>query len=77
MIIDCEGCTARPVACADCVVTFVLEVPRRRGAGRTDRRVADGPARPPAFELDEAERTALGTLAELRLVPPLRMAEGG
>jgi len=78
MIIDCEGCTARPAACADCVVTFVLEVPRRRGADDPARhgRVADAPVRP-VFELDDAEQRALGTLSQLRLVPPLRMAEGG
>lgn len=28
MLIDCEACTARPVACSDCVVTF-LTVPVR------------------------------------------------
>ncbi|UJP39213.1 hypothetical protein [Cellulomonas palmilytica] len=80
MIIDCEGCVAGPAACGDCVVTFVLEVPRRRGAGGAggdDGRVADVRERPPVFELDEAERAALGTLSQLRLVPPLRMAEGG
>ncbi len=77
MIIDCEGCTARPAACADCVVTFVLEVPRRRGTERTGGGDAAARVGPPAFELDEAERAALGTLSDLRLVPPLRMAEGG
>jgi hypothetical protein len=27
MIIDCGTCTARPAACADCVVTALLEAP--------------------------------------------------
>ena len=27
MIIDCGSCSARPAACADCVVTAVLEAP--------------------------------------------------
>jgi hypothetical protein len=31
MIIDCESCTVRGVACADCVVTF-LPIPVRAGA---------------------------------------------
>ncbi|AEI11949.1 MULTISPECIES: hypothetical protein [Cellulomonas] len=70
MIIDCEGCTARPRACGDCVVSFVLEVPARADAGR---QAGGGPA----FELDEDERRALGTLAALHLVPPLRMAAHG
>ncbi len=79
MIIDCQGCTARPAACADCVVTFVLEVPARADRERT--REPGRPARdsraPVPFELDDAERRALGTLADLHLVPPLRLAEGG
>ena len=27
MVIDCEGCTARGQACADCVVTVLLGAP--------------------------------------------------
>ncbi|CAM5779930.1 4Fe-4S ferredoxin-type domain-containing protein OS=Cellulomonas persica OX=76861 GN=CPE01_03800 PE=4 SV=1 [Cellulomonas persica] len=91
MIIDCEGCTARPAACADCVVTFVLEVPARAAGDRPRERLRERPSdraheRPPGvagrdarvpFELDDAERRALGTLADLNLVPPLRLAEGG
>ncbi len=78
MIIDCQGCTARPAACADCVVTFVLEAPARTAGPRTGRPVAAPDRDAPApFELDDAERRALGTLAELDLVPPLRLAEGG
>lgn len=74
MIIDCEGCTARPAACGDCVVTFVLEVPgRTAGAGGPDGPRAAGAA----FELDEGERRALGALAALQMVPPLRLADSG
>jgi hypothetical protein len=74
MIIDCEGCTARPAACGDCVVTFVLEVPGR-GAGT--RWPAGAPDAGAAFELDDDERRALGTLAALQMVPPLRLADSG
>lgn len=90
MIIDCQGCTARPAACADCVVTFVLEVPARATRERPrEPRLARSDEHAPSvgrpdearaavpFELDEAERRALGTLADLHLVPPLRLAEGG
>lgn len=27
MLIDCESCSARPAACADCVVTALLDTP--------------------------------------------------
>lgn len=27
MIIDCDSCSARPAACADCVVTALLDSP--------------------------------------------------
>ena len=53
MIVDCEGCRVRDLACGDCVVSFLL--------GTTDHR------------LDDAERQALGVLAESGLVPPLRL----
>ncbi|NMM30468.1 MAG: hypothetical protein HHJ10_05360, partial [Cellulomonas sp.] len=63
MIIDCDSCTVRGAACADCVVTF-LTVRVRAGAA--------GPPAPAAFDLDVAERGAIGVLAASGLVPPLR-----
>lgn len=63
MLIDCDTCTQRDVACADCVVSF-LTIPVRpyeplpRGA---------------RAELSESEGRALGVLAGSGLVPPLRM----
>ncbi|HZI97215.1 MAG TPA: hypothetical protein VFD41_06780 [Actinomycetales bacterium] len=59
MIIDCDGCTARPHACADCVVTVLLGMPEM------GERV----------ELDDAEQAAVGVLAAAGLVPPLRLVE--
>jgi hypothetical protein len=61
MIIDCDGCSARPHACSDCVVTVLLGMPAVRGG----------------VELDAAERTAVGVLAAAGLVPPLRLVEQG
>ncbi|WP_426592240.1 hypothetical protein ACPPVS_10640 [Cellulomonas sp. McL0617] len=60
MIIDCDTCTERGAACADCVVTF-LTIPVR--------------TRSPA-ELDADERRAIEVLAASGLVPPLRMVQG-
>jgi hypothetical protein len=54
MIIDCERCEMRNVACDDCVVSFLL-------------------AAPPTRELADEEAGALAVLAEVGLVPPLRM----
>lgn len=59
MIIDCDGCTARPHACSDCVVTVLLGMPA----------VSQG------VELDDAEQVAVGVLAAAGLVPPLRLVE--
>jgi|RhiMetdeSRZDD1v2_1073273.scaffolds.fasta_scaffold14646_10 hypothetical protein len=30
MLIDCNQCSMRDIACADCVVTVLLELPKRR-----------------------------------------------
>lgn len=59
MLIDCDTCTVRGAACADCVVTF-LTIPVR--------------SRSPA-ELDAGEQKAIEVLAASGLVPPLRMVQ--
>jgi len=68
MIIDCDTCTERGAACADCVVTF-LTIPVRSPA--PDERPAVHAAG--AVELDAAEQHAIGVLAASGLVPPLRL----
>ena len=30
MLIDCNQCSMRDIACSDCVVTVLLDLPRRR-----------------------------------------------
>ena len=55
MLIDCETCVARDIACRDCVVNVLLASP------------------PEPIEIDDAERTALRSLAQAGLVPPLRL----
>lgn len=57
MLIDCDTCEVRDIACSDCVVSVLLGMP--------------APEAP--VELDEAERTAIGVLAQSGLVPPLRL----
>ena len=55
MLIDCESCRVRDLACGDCVVTVLL--------GKSDASV----------DFDDAEYQAVGALAELGLIPPLRL----
>ncbi len=57
MLIDCDTCEVRGLACGDCVVSVLL-----------------GP--PPGLELDAAERAAIDVLADVGLVPPLRLVRG-
>jgi len=79
MIIDCDTCTERGAACADCVVTF-LTIPVRASAPPAVPVTAPGtPAGTAAVtaagavELDAAEQHAIGVLAASGLVPPLRL----
>ncbi|MBU4216035.1 MAG: hypothetical protein KJ548_04000 [Actinobacteria bacterium] len=65
MMIDCDTCTARGPACADCVVSF-LTVPVGPAAG--------GPGR---IDLGSAEFQALDVLAGAGMVPPLRHPRAG
>ena len=64
MLIDCETCAVRDVACGDCVVTFLFAaLPVEAG-------------RPTPVHLDPDEAGALQVLAEYGLVPPLRLDHG-
>jgi hypothetical protein len=55
MLIDCDNCEVRDIACSGCVVSTLLSAP---GGGH---------------EIDEGERRALDILADVGLVPPLRL----
>ena len=75
MIIDCDTCTARATACADCVVTF-LTIPVRASPApvrATATTTATATTAAGAVELDAAEQHAIGVLAASGLVPPLRL----
>ena len=65
MEIDCGRCEMRGAVCQDCVIT-VLE----------PRNVAGFSAEVPRY-LPEAEVTALGVLAAVGMVPPLRLSLPG
>lgn len=68
MLIDCNSCVARDLACDDCVVTVLLATPPPA------IRPAYGPGDPSdRLDLDEADRVAIEHLASAGLVPPLRL----
>jgi hypothetical protein len=63
MIIDCDRCDMRNIACDDCVVSVLLAAPPA-----VDRGV---------IEWSESESGALDALAHGGLVPPIRMTGAG
>ena len=68
MIIDCSDCLVRAIACADCVVTVLLGAPGMP-SGSDGRRV--GP--PSRITLEQEELGAMGVLADVGLVPTLKL----
>jgi hypothetical protein len=59
MIIDCDSCEMRNIACDDCVVSVLLAAPRPVDQGD--------------IEWSDDESGALRVLAQSGLVPPLRL----
>jgi hypothetical protein len=73
MIIDCDSCEVRGDACHDCVVGVLLGTP---GSPPGDEDQPDLPSGAPVLQLDAPERRALDVLADLGLVPKLRLVAG-
>ena len=78
MVIDCERCEVRGLACGDCVVGVLLGMPGVvPGALDGPADGADEPGRRPsgasAVHLDAPEQRALAVLADQGLVPRLRL----
>ncbi|MHB0927413.1 MAG: hypothetical protein ACYC3W_00595 [Candidatus Nanopelagicales bacterium] len=61
MIISCDGCVMRDLACTDCVVTHFLALPAPQPVG--------------AVDLGPNEQRALTVLQGSGLLPPWRMRE--
>ena len=57
LIIDCDTCQMRDISCDDCVISFLIGPPAER----------------PVLSLAEPEAQAMATLADVGLVPPLRL----
>ena len=81
MVIDCERCEVRGLACGDCVVGVLLGMPGvAPGApdgpadgARTDGGSGRRPSGASAVHLDAPEQRALAVLADQGLVPRLRL----
>ena len=78
MVIDCERCEVRGLACGDCVVGVLLGMPGvAPGApdGTADGTDESGrrPSGASAVHLDAPEQRALAVLADQGLVPRLRL----
>jgi hypothetical protein len=57
MIIDCDSCVMRQIACGDCVVSVLLDIKPAPGKNA---------------ELSNADKAAINNLSSVGLVPPLR-----
>ncbi|TFI45096.1 hypothetical protein E4P29_05040 [Rhodococcus sp. 1R11] len=68
MIIDCSDCLVRDIACADCVVTVLLGAPGM--PARSDGQWVGPPSR---ITLEQEELGAMGVLAEVGMVPALKL----
>lgn len=74
MIIDCDGCAVRGVACGDCVIGVLLGAPAPAAPADHDRDApSDVPSGAPIVQLDAPEQRALAVLADQGLVPRLRL----
>ena len=79
MIIDCDTCAVRGLACDDCVVTVLLAAQEPAAGSSADWAARTSPTGRPV-ELDPLEAQALDALAAGGLLPPLRLtprAEAG
>jgi len=74
MVIDCERCEVRGLACSDCVIGVLLGVPGVPATGHGEPEPCDGrPSGASAVQLDAPEQRALAVLADQGLVPRLRL----
>ena len=68
MIVDCDDCKVRDIACGDCVVTVLLGAPGAGGPVDVGVTVQGS-----KIDIDQEELGAIGVLAEVGLVPRLRL----
>ena len=76
MVIDCDRCEVRGLACGDCVIGVLLGPPGMPAAADDAEAGGDRPSGASAVHLDAPEQRALAVLAEQGLVPRLRLVPG-
>jgi hypothetical protein len=70
VLIDCDTCTVRDVACDDCVVGVLLGTPSVPAAASPSDEAPGGPL---PLEFGPVEQRALEVLADHGLIPRLRL----
>jgi hypothetical protein len=80
MIIDCDTCVVRDVACDDCVISVLLSSPRLEQPPPTEAASYveshfDCVESDNAIEFNSEEERAVVALAAFGLVPPLRLVD--
>ncbi len=76
MLIDCDRCEARDIACGDCVIGVLLRTPEEdRPVPYLPVDMPEPDRREEPLELSEPERRALDVLADQGLVPRLRLVQ--
>jgi len=70
MVIDCDTCAVRGLACGDCVMSVLLGHPAMPARAGTP---PEAPRGGPPVEIDADERRALDVLAEAGMVPRLQL----
>lgn len=73
MLIDCDTCVVRDVACHDCVVGVLLGTPTVPARAADTGRAPAEPGDPLPVEFGPVERRALEVLADHGLIPRLRL----
>ena len=71
MLIDCDSCAMRDIACSDCVMTMLLAGPGQLAANGNGNGPDHGAGQ--RVDLDEDEQRAVDVLAGAGLIAPLRL----
>ncbi len=81
MLIDCDQCTMRDVACDDCIVSVLLGPPSGNADAPTSASIPEQGLGPPAIawarraiEFDRCERDAIKALVDGGLIASLEVA---
>lgn len=78
MIIDCESCVMRDIACKDCVVSVLITSPRlapKDQQSQTRPELSIRESLEPAVEFANEEARVIDLLASRGMIPPLRYAQ--